>query len=276
MPSQSLAETAILSEAYALLGMDADMVTVVCESMQLRFCPNANTLLLHDAYMSQSGWSESVTAVLLDIWRLPSFCASRWTTVGTGCRRLCLAIATGLHHCLKTLHEQSHLSHYSFHGFERYSTRVGMFSVVAGVSAYLPDSLLKAVLHEPALCKIFHECEADLEEEFLYLQQISGSAWDLIARHFASDGDSLRHLCLSSTHTTWAYIEWKVLSVAASLPWSLCLGDLEANLSDLCGLADPPSELISHRIWQLSKLGVQRSVLLHGLRALASSSWTSQ
>eukprot|EP00971_Amphidinium_carterae_P329247 6461570-Amphidinium_carterae.2 len=97
-----------------------------------------------------------------------------------------------------------------------------------------------------------------------------------MSSHFARDADTLRDLCLVSANAAWGYIDWRVLSVATSLPWSLCLGSLDDNLAWLCNESEPPPEPISARIWQLHSMGVPDSVLLDGLSALRQASWTSQ
>eukprot|EP00971_Amphidinium_carterae_P325342 6455568-Amphidinium_carterae.1 len=276
VPALSMADRGFYSEVYGLLGLDSDVHALVTDEMQLRWCRVSETLLVNDVWLSTQGWLESVAAVLLDMWRLPSFCASRWIAVGAGSRRLCLSIFTGLEHCVKSLHGKSVISNYSLHGFERYSSTVGVFSLVAGLTAYVPDSLLKQLLHEPALCKIYTECVSQLEDEYLCLEEITPGAWKVLAESFQSDPETIRDMVLLSATTAWGYLDWRVLSVATSLPWSLCLGDTAGNLAELLAQGTPPQEPISLRIWQLHSIGVTDAVLLDGINALQSCAWTSQ
>lgn len=43
-------------------------------------------------------------------------------------------------------------------------------------------------------------------------------------------GNTLRRDTLIAAHTALCFLHYRLFSVALDLPWSLCLGDMEANL----------------------------------------------
>eukprot|EP00971_Amphidinium_carterae_P329246 6461570-Amphidinium_carterae.1 len=163
VPVMGMDERGIYAQAFSVLGLEADMLALVTEDIQLRWMPASQSLLVSEVFVSQPDWLATLSSILLDVWRLPSFSASRWITVGAGCRRLSMSIFTGLEHCVRMLHQQSHLTTYTFHGCERYNAEVGTFAVVAGLASYVPDGFLKKLLHEPALCQVYTECVDELD-----------------------------------------------------------------------------------------------------------------
>eukprot|EP00971_Amphidinium_carterae_P000705 13879-Amphidinium_carterae.1 len=65
-----------------------------------------------------------------------------------------------------------------------------------------------------------------------------------------------------------------VIAPASRLPWSLCVGDLAANVQVLQA-AEEPHERVSQQLYQLLHIGVNEAVICEALQLMGECSWTS-
>ncbi|CAK0876678.1 unnamed protein product [Prorocentrum cordatum] len=86
---------------------------------------------------------------------------------------------------------------------------------------------------------------------------------------------ALQSTCVRAAHKAVAFFNFRVLSVAESLPWTLVRGDVGANLSAL--KAGPrPSNRTAGKVWDLLQLGaVPLPVLQRTVELLGDAPWST-
>eukprot|EP00971_Amphidinium_carterae_P343169 6482777-Amphidinium_carterae.1 len=80
---------------YSALGVSADLIDVLASQMHLFFDVETGTMQISEKCLRSSDGFDMLTGVLCQLWRFPSFTASRWATIGVACRTYLTAQCTG-------------------------------------------------------------------------------------------------------------------------------------------------------------------------------------
>jgi len=85
---------------------------------------------------------ETLTGALLHLGRFTKFSDSRWCTVGTACRTLCLGILTGFESLVATILADPKISKFYLGGFGRLNSKIKRFVAIAALCSWPSDSVL--------------------------------------------------------------------------------------------------------------------------------------
>ena len=86
-----------------------------------------------------------------------------------------------------------------------------------------------------------------IEDEFAFLEFLPRKIWAFLADRSGMPAESLRSKVLSAAMISWAFVDSKVLSVAAGMPWVLCDGDVAANLKEMMDRGELPDEPVARK-----------------------------
>eukprot|EP00971_Amphidinium_carterae_P340805 6479286-Amphidinium_carterae.1 len=218
----------------------------------------SKALQVKAGFLQREGWQATLCAVLLDMWRIPTFSASRWLTVGNGCRRLSLWLCTGGAHCFQFMLKAQHITEYYYGGLASYGSESALLSMVTALVALVPDAVLRCLLHEPQFCKLCLSLLDDLSAEVDVLENLSPQIWQWFCSHLHCDAVHLRNTVVHAALVSWGYMEGKMFNAVSALPWALAVGDLKANLEAVAACSECPADVVT------------------GLQTMQCSSWTSQ
>eukprot|EP00971_Amphidinium_carterae_P327905 6459499-Amphidinium_carterae.1 len=272
VPRSQCASAEVLKELWTCLGVDASLSEVLSERMRLQW--KGGKLLVLDTYLSEEGASEELTAALLELWKFPCFNAGRWCSVGPSTRGLIRALLSGGGKVIHWLRARGHLSDYYAGGFDKLDVDLQKRVLVACLSSYLSESFLAHVLEDNRLAKNFDEVLSTVIDEFGFLASISMEVMNMLGSIAGIAGYELYHDVLAAAMRAWAYLHQRCLHRAQQLPWSLCRGDLGANLDRLVRadvVQDPTSSTLQH----LVRVGWNREQLVQCLVLLGEAGWTT-
>eukprot|EP00971_Amphidinium_carterae_P144521 2863847-Amphidinium_carterae.1 len=68
------------------------MVQLLAHDAQAHWCPDNKLLYCANSFLREPRSVERLFEALFECWHLDQFTTSRWTTIGTSCRQLTLAI----------------------------------------------------------------------------------------------------------------------------------------------------------------------------------------
>ena len=88
------------------------------------------------------------------------------------------------------------------------------------------------------------------------------------------DAHALREQCVYGGHRALAFMEFRFLSHAAELPYSLPRGDVDANMTALKAGAKP-SEEVAGKIWELLWRNVPWAIVRRLIELIGEAPWTS-
>ena len=271
-PGPLLPDANAMELLWTSLGVDADNAKVLAN---FRLLWQEDRLLICQEAQSQTDWLEQVSCALLGAWRFQRFTESRWCTVGSSCRALATGFLLGYMSLLQYTHEKGILGEYEWNGCRRIGASERHFVVVVGMAAFLPETFLLHVLKDSRVAKTQEALHEVLFEELSFLDNLPAAVWDYLSQAASARPETLRSAVIQGALVSWAFLEWRVLAVATSLPWSLCAGDIAQNLQDLLSQQECPSEPVSEKLYLLGQAGYNRHRLTEAVRLLGECSWTS-
>ena len=257
---------------WTSLGVDSECAKILANC---RLLWQEDRLLISQEALSQADWLEQVSVALLGVWRFQRFTESRWCTVGSSCRALTSALLLGYMNLLHYMREKGILGEYEWNGCRRIGDAERHFVVVVGMAAFLPETFLLHVLKDARVAKTQESLQELLFEELSFLDNLPTAVWSYLSQAVKGRPETLRSAVIQGALVSWAFLEWRVLAVATSLPWSLCAGDIAQNLEDLLSREECPSEPVAEKLYLLGQAGYNRHRLTEAVRLLGECSWTS-
>jgi hypothetical protein len=107
-----------------------------------------------------------------------------------------------------------------------------------------------------------------------WLANLSPYFWARIARTLGcGNAPSLRSQCLEAAHVSVAFMARR-FAVAKTAPWTLAVGDIDANLTAL-GEGVEPLDTTAAKIHQLVRLGYARDELIEGVQLIGQIRWST-
>eukprot|EP00971_Amphidinium_carterae_P337569 6474441-Amphidinium_carterae.1 len=92
--------------------------------------------------MLKKDWIAEFTGALLDLWRLPSYSASRWMSIGSTCRHYISLEATGYLSFHTWLRDRKILSEYEGGGADKMGEGERLWAFTLGLASLPADTLL--------------------------------------------------------------------------------------------------------------------------------------
>ena len=264
-----------LQAFYAALGVNADLLSQLCGDMRLHWNVATERLEVLDTFLVQAGSIDEITAMLLMLWRFPSFCASRWVTIGASCRAYLQGVATGYANLYASLRNSGIVSDFEGAAGDRLTADARVFAVVLAIVSYVPESFMTMLLADNRLLQQVEGLQETVGAELDYIETLPTSVWQLLAAHTDRSGSQLRDLTLSGAHLSMGYLHVRVFSEISELPWSLAIGDLEANLEALASATVPLTDKVAHLFWGLLQKQYPKQHLLAALKLMSGVSFSS-
>ena len=167
------------------------------------------------------------------------------------------------------------LTPYDAQGIDTMGNQGVLFCVAIGLVAYLPEAFLGGVLCDNRAALRRDDLQESVLLEWQFLEHLPPSFWRSLAPLVDLCPAALRNMVIKGAAVAWSYLEWRVVSALWDLPWSLCCGDLDDNLSALADMEGPPLEPVAANIWSLLKVKYERKAMLAALELLSTASFTS-
>ena len=263
-----------MEAVYSILGLKDDQLELLMEA-QLVWDPQLQRLLVDADFLHRADSIEMLSGLLLELWRFPAFSSSRWVTMGCSARKFAVATMTGFPHLFQVIRDQGRLSDYEVAGVSKLNDPELQWCVTVGLISKVPDAFLCGVLEDSRLARNRHAIALSMQVELESLEALPHSAWCVLARHFRTTAQLLRHHVLQGVHIAIAYLEWKVFAVLAGHPWSLVAETPAAACDALLQMDVPPEEDTAHKAWALMQLGHPRADMERAFALLQNVSWTS-
>ena len=271
----SLPDSDNLRTLWSTLSVDPELIHPLCDELRLIY--SGGKLLVHASCQSRPDLTDVLTTCLLGVWDIQQFTTSRWLTIGSSCRCLCASLLTGLPSLIEHARHRHGVSEFYMNGWDKLTIPSLRFAVVASLSSYVPETLLVQLLEDSRLPMQLEALRVlSLREELLFLDLLPDEVWVRLGSICSERAASLRSMVLRAAYVGVSYINNKTFKDAASLPWRLATGDIEANLAILRS-EDQPVDEVSSRIWSLVSGGYPLAQVAQALRLVQDIPWgTSQ
>eukprot|EP00971_Amphidinium_carterae_P349798 6491230-Amphidinium_carterae.4 len=225
---------------------------------------------------SGEGWLSKVSSVLLTLWRIGSFCGSRWCTLGSASRSFCCAFLLGFSNMFSALVKRGAITAYEKHGLDKLDDLARTCLVSTALVSWIPEALLFAVLQDGRLARNAVEYKALVDEEAAVVESLPIGVFELLSSLLHEcPSTSLQSKVLSASLTCQSYLHMRVWCVVQAHLWSLCHGEPEERLAELLQEVEAPSNEIASKLWALGHSGLATPKLCEVIRLLGQTCWTS-
>ena len=260
---------------WTALNLDPEIVQTLVE-LKLVWDPANATLKVGRAWASHPDLMEKLSGALLSAWEFKLFTESRWMTIGLSSRIMVASILLGLKSLVSYIRRETPASDFHIHGFGRLEKPgASKFLVLASMVSYVPDAALQATMEDPRLALNIDHVKEVMYDELGWLQTIALPVWETLGKICGESAFTMRSQALSCAHKASAFFDFRVLSKVKQLPWTLTMGDKNANLDSLVSSATKPSDPVALKIYKLVKAGYSRQKLCLALDLLADCSWAT-
>ena len=214
---------------------------------------------------------------LMTVFRFKKYSAGRWISVGCSLRTLVASCALGLQELHKATLDAGASSYY-LGGFKKLSGNMRLFSVIAAIASRPTESLSLMMLEDDRAVRLIDEYESCLRDEMHWMANISEPVWEmmeLVACMSGSTGRAIRSACLDCAHTSCSYTHRNFLSHVRSLPWSLAIGDIAANLEALANSDVAHDDPVVKKIQTLLQMNFSRPQLIEAVGMFRDCRWST-
>jgi hypothetical protein len=218
-------------EFWVGLGVEPKWVHEICAELELRF--HDGRLKVEQDIQNTNDWVDKVSAVLMYLWNMQDFTATRWLTLGGLSKVVTRSLASGLHDIVSRALSNPKNSKYYLGGFARLNDQLCFFLVTLSLAAYPADAFMLSSLEDDRVALKADEMQNAVNEELQYLSNISSSTIERLADIAHVAPGKLLHAVYACSLRSVAFMDWRVFSDANALPWSLCRGDIQNNLENL-------------------------------------------
>ena len=244
-----------VAQWWRAMGVAADWVELLTN---LNPTWRQGKLMVSDKIDGKRVSADLVADCMVYLFRFSKFSQTRWCGVGHSCRALICALSVGLYPLALLALELKQSLETKLHGIKRLSEGCKWYAAIASIATFVPEAFSIAVAEDDRICRRLDELEDIVIGELDWVYTIDRFVYQRLA--FIVKGllweSELKDACLQASQSAVAFLSYRVFSVAHSLPWSLTLGDIGQNLTDLAGAEGPQiTDPVSKKICRLLELG---------------------
>ena len=258
------------------LGVEPEVAELLSGTLQLRYNNSSHRLEVAESAKDLPDLMGTIIACLMSMWKFKQFTDSRWLTVGDSGRTVTIGLLTGLRKLVNDIKKVPHVSLYHLNGFDRLVGDVQRFLVEASIVSRPMDAVLALLMEDSRVAQRYEELDSAIREEMDWMLNLPDKLWELLGELVSESPGKLRSRCLQAGSESAAQFTKRCLNVAAQRPWSLCRGDIEANVDMLAAENEAPtSDEISHHIWHLCRIGFNKTQIVKGVMLLGNVPWAT-
>ena len=216
---------------WETLGVEAETCVTLARTLEYEFvdCRMYVSRGAADVPMPTS----VIVACLTTAWRFKEWSASRRLTIGV-CSRSCVsALLMGVADHVAFISQGEKPSLFFLNGFRRLEERGKLFLVHASIVSRVSEGVLSELMSDPRVAATYPDLWRSLAEDMSWLIKLPQPLWESLSRVAGVAAEVLQPSCIRCGHVTFHFIWRRFLHPASQLPWSLCRGDLKANLAEL-------------------------------------------
>eukprot|EP00971_Amphidinium_carterae_P285134 5660116-Amphidinium_carterae.1 len=264
-----------LSHLYTSLGCDVELVEFLANRARVSWDEPEQKLKVDAAFLEDETCVGDLCVYMLRCYHFHSFTSSRWATIGRACRSLTLAMALGFRSLFDYMCRNKHVSEWDSARNLQLSHEHWAIVVSLALVSYVPDALLLTTLEDSRLAMRSAAIRELVSSEVEFIEEMPVTVWRRLASFTDVSYHKLRNSTLQATWVAVGYLQFRVLQVLETLPWSLC-SDVDASIEYLANLPAPPGEAIADKIWALLRMGYSKPLLQQALQLLSGVSWSTQ
>jgi hypothetical protein len=205
-----------IKEFWQALGVEANMLD---DFVEINPWFRNGQLHVSRALEADSGKMETLSALLLYLFKFRAFTDSRWVTMGPSLRTVLASLAVGLEALVRISRADPKTTDYHLHGFDRLNAKHKEYFAVVSIVAWIPDSLQYELLTDERVALRASELQQTVSDEINWVHGLSDFTWGRLAELCSSalTPHALKNSTLHAAHVSAAYIDDKAPVAAEHL-----------------------------------------------------------
>ena len=222
-----------------------------------------------------------VSKCLLYIFKFRKFTESRWMSTSDAARGIVASCLVGLQalvdRCNRTYPQGVK---YHLQGFGQLTPGLLRGATLTALMGHVPEAMILELLEDDRVAKRLSLLEQAVQDEIAWLETLGPLVWSRCSHLLHGCPDPLgarvlRSDSITAALVTQSYIDFRVFSHARSLPWSLCRGDIAANLQSLQHSPTEPEDHLCQKLKELLQLGYSPKLLEDAVGLLQEVHWST-
>ena len=226
----------VLHQLWTLLGLESSLVDTLVE---LGVHVKDGQVMVSLSCQGDPSLMENLSGVMLSLLSMKQVTESRWLMIGCSMRSLTACTLLGLDGLLEHTMADPSVSLYHLSGAKRFVGQARVFAMMAGLCSFVGDSFVADVLEDNRVPRRVDELESGLRSEMDFVMSLSHEVYSLVGSVCNFTGARLRSEVVAACTVSYSYIYERTILPAKNLPWSLCSGNIQQNLSDLKDYPEP-------------------------------------
>lgn len=256
-------------QVWECLRYGADLIGDL-DKFQLSF--ENGILYVSGEYKDHSTLQLELRMLFMQVFRVHECSDSRWLGASRSSREMVGAVLLGVEDFVQFSLGRGHSS-YSLSSFMKMDIDMKEFFVLASIGSYAVDSCMAILLNDDRWTGLLGKLDDTMQEQIELVSSLDEAVWVALARGTGVPFGRLRSGCMAVALTSSAYLSQK-LSCARCLPWA-ALALLAPEALQAIVQMDEPTEDICWKLWSLTRLGMDRSILEEGIHLLQQLSWST-
>eukprot|EP00974_Lingulodinium_polyedra_P046797 4484952-Lingulodinium_polyedra.AAC.1 len=262
------------------LGVEAEVAVILARDLEYEFT-GGRMWVSKAAADTMTFVEKSIHSCLFTAMRFVKWSDSRWLTVGVCSRIMVAALALGVEDLVTFISLDERPSLFYLNGFNRLEPRGKNFMVQASMVSRVSEGVLAELMSDARVALRYPDLWQCLAEDMAWLMNRPDSLWHSLSAIAETTKEDLQTACLRGAHISFHFVWRRFLQDAGQLPWSLCRGDIAANL-DALEEGPEPEDPVSKKLWQLAtgtycpeKGPYSRRKLIATIKLLGECPWTT-
>lgn len=279
LPPRLLPSPEVTQTVWATLGASPEQVEQLACQWMVHWDEAKGKLFISDLCRHDTNLMGEVASMITMLLPIQSYSKSRWMTVAVACRKLCLCRLLGLDALVEFVLKTHGTDDFYLGGYRTLQDKDRKaFSVVCGLVGYLPDTILSMMAEDARGVRHVAEWKAAAQEEYTQLASWDLQHWKQITSSGLAGPTTARCLqekVMQGALVAWSFLHHEAFQPMCKLPWSLAIGDIEANLREL-QISPEATELTTWKIQALLQQPTQNfQEIVQGVRLLREVGWST-
>ena len=211
---------------------------------------------------------EKVGMILLTVRRWIVWSDTRWARCGKAGRMFMRSVGTGLDSAIQDCLSDAACETCYLNCWKKASKEVRLMMTVAGLAAKPVEHFIVEMLKDDRLIVHAPRVRAEVQEKLDDLIGVGDLTWARSAQVADVPVSELRNLVLTAAMTSYGFLCKEALAQVDQEPFSLCIGDIPANVAALRAREEAITDERVLRIRRLLDAGFPDAMLVEGLEAV--------
>jgi hypothetical protein len=260
-----------IRDLWCALGVSDAYLDLIVD-LQVRFADGK--LLVAKSFEHNTALPQMLTTLYYKVWTFRRWNEARFLALSNNSRTLVASAILGLKSFVAFLIDVKLVSRYYIGGLSAHMTpKVMQMAVVSAVSSYANNAVCSKLMADDRIMYQLPDIDRCMLNGVRITENLHDDVYKALASVTSSSPGAVKNEAIAAAATSHVYLMER-LRVYRTYPWSLAVGDIDANLDALA--AGPiPADSIAAKIHTGLSIGMPKAIFVDGCKLLLQCAGTS-